>query len=84
MNAKDVLKTIGTIDNWGIPCIDDNVNFWMIRSKAGFFYDEFVKGKYVALEWNHINQETVINADTTEILKDEIKERYGISSPHKR
>jgi len=81
MNAKDVLKTIGTIDNWGIPCIDDNVNFWMIRSKAGFFYDEFVKGKYVALAWNHINQKTVINADTTEILKDEIKERYGISSP---
>lgn len=81
MKPKDILKNIETISCWGIPCINEDVNFWMIRSKAGFFYDEFVKEKYVALAWNHINEETVINADTAEILKDEIKERYGINSP---
>ncbi len=33
-----------------VPNIDKNTNFWMIRTKRGFFFDEFLQKQYIAKE----------------------------------
>lgn len=64
-----------------IPDIPIETNFWLIRTKGGYFYDEFVKEKFVALGWNYIDKSTSFNKENIEILKDRVKERYGDLKP---
>lgn len=64
-----------------IPDIPELTNFWLIRSKGGYFYDEFITGEFVALGWNHIDQTTSFDDKNVMILKDQIKERYGDQRP---
>lgn len=64
-----------------IPDISVATNFWLIRSKSGYFYNEFVRERFVALGWNHIDQTTSFDDKNIMILKDQIKERYGDQRP---
>lgn len=69
------------LDDFSIPQINSDINFWMIRSKGGFFYNEYIKAGFIALGWNYIDKSMAINSQTVEILKDEIRERYGDKRP---
>lgn len=64
-----------------IRSIDADKKFWMIRTKKGFFFQEFIAGKFVALGWNTITQETDFGKSQEENLKDSIKNWYGDSRP---
>lgn len=59
--------------------IEENTRFWMIRTKKGYFYDEFVKKKFVALGWNEIDVSNY-NGDE-KALKEHIHEVYGDKVP---
>lgn len=37
-----------------IPEFNKKTNFWMVRAKKGFFFDEFVREGYIAIGWNAI------------------------------
>ena len=39
-----------------IPTISDTTNFWMVRTKRGFFFDEFLKEEYIAIGWNLVRK----------------------------
>lgn len=39
-----------------IPQIPLGTNFWMVRSKQGIFYDEFIRDRYIAIGWNILTQ----------------------------
>lgn len=41
--------------------IDDNISFWMMRAKGGFFYDEFLDNGFIALGWNYIDKNTSLD-----------------------
>lgn len=69
------------LNSFEIPNIPAETKFWLIRTKSGYFYDEFVDNKYVALGWNHITQLTPFGKNSIERLKEEIKERYGDVRP---
>lgn len=43
--------------NYTIRSVDENTKFWMIRTKKGFFFEEFVTNQFVALGWNIITKE---------------------------
>lgn len=64
---------------YGIKVISDNIRFWMVRTKKGYFYKEFVTNGYVALGWNEIHQSTDLS-DEKEI-KNYIKETYKDKRP---
>lgn len=32
-----------------IPRISKDTNFWMVRAKRGFFFDEFLRKEYIAV-----------------------------------
>lgn len=42
-----------------IKNIKDSINFWLVRSKGGVFYDEFKREKYIALGWNYIDSKNI-------------------------
>lgn len=69
------------INKISIPNIPQDTNFWFIRTKGGYFYNEFLQEKYVALGWNIVDKETLFTDTNVELLKDRIKERYGDRRP---
>ena len=69
------------LNNVVIPDVSDDTNFWLIRTKGGYFYDEFVHDGFVALGWNHIDRSMSFDEKNVELLKTQIKERYGDIKP---
>lgn len=65
--------------NFSIEEIPEATRFWMIRTKKGYFYNEFISQKFVALGWNEILIDNY-NADE-EALKEHIKNVYGDKRP---
>ncbi len=45
--------------------IPSETKFWMIRTKKGYFYQEFLTRKYVALAWNAITEQTSFENEST-------------------
>lgn len=61
--------------------IDEDKKFWMVRTKKGFFFQEFINNKFIALGWNAITQETDFGKSQEDVLKDLIRNKYGDSRP---
>lgn len=81
MNYHGLLEIGDYINNINIPNISDDTNFWFIRTKSGYFYNEFLNGKYVALGWNIIDKKTLFTDANVKLLKDKIREMYGDRRP---
>ena len=63
-----------------LPTIDQNTNFWMIRTEQGLFYEEFLSGQFIALRWNEIDSNFLksikATKDDEKRAKEFIQERY--------
>lgn len=76
------LKTINDfLTAFSIPKIPDSTNFWMIRTKGGYFYDEFLSNSFIALGWNIIDSKTSFDKGNEQILKESITDYYGDKRP---
>ena len=67
-----------------IPSIKSDTNFWMVRAKRGFFFDEFVRNEFIAIGWNSITKDLISKSLTrsqTDKLKASIKATYDESKP---
>ena len=67
-----------------IKLIDNNVRFWMIRTKQGFFFDEFIRDEYVAIGWNNITESRlkgIVSKQQEKLLKEEIGNFYDEKRP---
>lgn len=71
-----------------IPEIDSNINFWLVRTNKGLFYEEYIKNGFVALGWNKIDKNAIkkINKakdrDKKKKAYEKIKETYkGTKQP---
>lgn len=56
--------------------VDESTRFWMIRTKKGYFYHEFITKNFVALAWNIISSETDFSSSSQELLNDSILLHY--------
>lgn len=56
--------------------IPPETHFWMVRTKKGYFYHEFVQKKFVALAWNTITNTTDFSDTNSETLCDSILVDY--------
>ncbi|EGO86285.1 hypothetical protein G8S49_11400 [Clostridium botulinum C] len=58
--------------------ISGDINFWLVRTKKGIFYDEYSENNFIALGWNYIDSKNINeeNIDNIENLKNNIKEIY--------
>ena len=67
-----------------IPSIGTDTNFWMVRAKRGFFFDEFIRSEFIAIGWNSITKSMIsqtLTRSQSDRLKASIKETYGESKP---
>ena len=59
---EDIVKVVKT-QVPEIPIIDDSTNFWMIRSKKGVFYSEFIDNCFIAIGWNALTSSNLSSND---------------------
>jgi len=76
MTYEEELSILNAILEFKIPEIAEDTHFWMIRTKRGYFYNEFIGKKFVALAWNNITEETDFSDESKEGLKDSIVLNY--------
>lgn len=80
MNYEESNESLINILNYRIPRVSENVRFWMIRTKKGFFYNEYINNGYVALGWNTIDKKTDLKS---EILPDILRRDHGVNQTTK-
>lgn len=76
MNTNQSLFSIATIAK--------DTNFWMVRAKRGFFFDEFLSNEFIAIGWNSVTQAMIspmLLKSQSDGIKEELKEIYGESRP---
>jgi len=56
----DYEKLVSSIS---IPEINNNCRFWMLRTKEGFFYNEFLTHGFIAIGWNAITKDSLKEKD---------------------
>ncbi|MBQ8508130.1 MAG: hypothetical protein IJ466_11960, partial [Clostridia bacterium] len=67
-----------------LPAIGDKTRFWMIRTKNGFFFDEFISKGFIAIGWNLIKSSTIntpLSKEQVDLLKQDIKDEYDEKLP---
>ena len=72
VDLQKELRLLNDLENFSIPIVADETRFWMIRTQKGYFYDEFLSKKFVALAWNSIDEHTDFSDSSREPLKDSI------------
>lgn len=78
MGEKEFLSAL---NDFIIPEISEDTKFWMIRTKKGCFYDEFISKRFVAIGWNFIDKKTDKSESNQETLKSYLEEKYGEKRP---
>ena len=70
-------------DMINIPEINKDSHFWMIRTKQGVFYDEYVSQEFIAIGWNIINKGSLTNITKgqTESIKTLLEKEYDEGRP---
>ncbi|MBU9724503.1 hypothetical protein [Diplocloster modestus] len=76
MDNKNLGNILEESFNQNIPVISPNIHYWMIRSKKGFFYHEYIKDEFVALGYNTIDKNTNLNVKFNPTLPDQIKKDH--------
>lgn len=78
-NVKDqeLINQISTfIDSFKPIEIPEDTNFWLVRTKGGRFYNDFCIKNFIALGWNTLHNEILIDDLDEESLKEDILLRY--------
>ena len=78
MGEKEFLSAL---NEFTIPEISEETKFWMIRTKKGYFYDEFISRRFVAIGWNAIDKNTDKSERNQETLKRYLEDKYGEKRP---
>lgn len=72
MNEQEQLNIINSILDFTVPIIPESTRFWMIRTQKGYFYNEFISRRFVALGFNIIDHSTNFSESNKDSLKDAI------------
>lgn len=72
MELQKELDIVNNLLNFSVPVIPDNTRFWMIRTQGGYFYNEFIAKRIVALAWNNIDNNTDFSEQSKDRLHDDI------------
>ena len=61
----------------GLPIIDTNRNYWFVRTQGGYYFDDFYFGNYISVEWDDINDLSLITDNEKENqLREKIEKLY--------
>lgn len=71
----------GILSEIKIPSINIETNFWMIRTKRGAFFNEFINNKFIAIGWNVIIKKSFENTEDDYLKKLIINSNYPDKQP---
>jgi len=83
-NKQGVKKMDTKQSLFNISTIGKETNFWMVRAKRGFFFDEFLNNEFIAIGWNSVTKAMInpmLSKSQSDGIKEELKEIYGESRP---
>ncbi len=79
MNNEQIARELG------IPVIDANRKYWLVRTEKGSLWEEFKADSYIAINWNEFsNLSELAETDDSEAEKDlkiRIAELYEVDKP---
>ena len=79
MNNEQIARELG------IPIIDANRKYWLVRTEQGSLWEEFKADSYIAINWNELsNLSELKKTDDSEAekdLKNKIVELYEVDKP---
>ena len=59
--------------------INDQINYWLVRTEGGAYYEQFVAGNYIGVGWNEIsNLDAIIKSPTDEEEKEKILKQIRV------
>ncbi len=70
MYNKDFAHSIG------IPIIDTNRNYWLVRTNKGIYFSDFYLYDYIAIGWDEVTDVSLMNETKREQLTELIKKIY--------
>lgn len=76
INQTQEEQFLESVLDFEIRLIDKRTRFWMVRTKRGYFYNEFISNGFIALAWNSITLNTDFSDAALESLKDQILLKY--------
>lgn len=79
MNSIDIDNQFNINDLLDIKIISNETNFWLIRTREGFFYDEYIENRFIALGWNILDSvklKELDDDDKIKLFKEEINQKY--------
>lgn len=56
--------------------ISSETRFWMVRTKKGYFYEEFLRERYVAVAWNTVDKTTSFSTASKDAVCESICALY--------
>lgn len=63
----------------GIPSIDSNKDYWLVRANSGEFYRDFQLNDYIGIGWNEISLNDIENAGgNPQIMKRTLKDKLNV------
>lgn len=70
MDTEKLSTVIGAISHTIHPIqIPTNCSFWMLRTKSGAYYGEYVRERYIAIGWNVLLQKNILQDDNEKLRK---------------
>jgi len=67
---QDIINALGIVE------IDPNRNYWLIRTQAGDYFEEFFFDEFVAIGWDEISDIELLKTNDVEKIKELVVKKY--------
>lgn len=64
------------LNAYSVPIIDNDTNYWFVRTSAGERFEDFYFGQYIAIGWDKLNDLEALKYSTKEQVKDSVAKLY--------
>ena len=72
--SKEEIKTL--LSTAKIPVINDDVNYWFVRTSGGANFESFYFGNYIAIGWDKLNDISSMLPEQHDTLKSRVETLY--------
>ncbi|MBU5440348.1 hypothetical protein KQI42_20335 [Tissierella sp. MSJ-40] len=67
LTYKEILEISDLI---GLEIVDEKRNYWLVRSKAGEYFDDFYFEGFIAIGWNKVSSIETIKSNSEDVKKE--------------
>lgn len=69
-DLQEIIKALGIIE------IDPDRNYWLVRTQAGEYFEEFYFDEFIAIGWDEISNLQLIKTNDIDRIKERVVEKY--------